>query len=208
MLSLARVSQNSHGTPQLSPQKQLAARLLAGGRSPTDVARRLGIGRVSIYRWLKDDEFTAAIEAMVHDHDAAIREFLLYGEEKAVETLFEVMDKAVDGKGKPDYRTRMEAAIQFLDRRGGRGKPVDQQEIKQLTLSGTTRDTAIAALSDPTLRAWLDEQPHLKAKLKDELMSQVEITGLEPIGAMQGLLAGAEAEPLTDDFEVVDEQRA
>lgn len=200
------MSQTTHGTPQLSPQKQLAARLLAGGRSISDVARRTGIGRVSIHRWLKDEAFLAVMQSMVDDHDAAIREFLLYGEEKAVETLFEVMDKAMDSKGKPDYRTRMEAAIQFLDRRGSRGKPIDQQEIKQLTLHGTSRDTAIAALSDPTLRAWIDEQPALKNKLKEELKQQVLIgDGAVPTTSMEGLLAGDEAEPLVADYETVDD---
>lgn len=163
-------SQLSHGTgPQFSALQRAVIRQLAAGFSPAEIARLLRVSSRQIRAWLADPAFAAEVERTVASHDAAMQDLLIYGEEVAVTTALMVMQDAVDGRGKIDYKTRLQAALEFLNRKGQRGAPVQSQEVKQLTLTGNMNDALSQALRDPGVRDWLDKEPDvLKALVSGE----------------------------------------
>lgn len=139
----------------LSNQQRAALRYLAAGNEPSEVAsilRGVTVKRLKI--WSEDHEFMDALKNLQGDIDAEMTDLLVHGEEQAVYTLLKVMEDActVTKAGMiPDYKTRMVAAVQFLDRRGNRGKVASVHHVDH-----DIGALSAAWLSDPGVRDWLD----------------------------------------------------
>lgn len=198
------MSQTPDGThpPEFSARQRAVIRHLAAGLTPLEVADLVrGVTPAKIKRWFRSRAFKDAVRGAA-THEGAIEDFLSYGEEVAVLTAIEVMSNAVDGKGRPDYKTRLEAAIELLNRKGQRGMPVQSTETKQLVVHGDMNKALDQALRDPGVKAWLDTQPATVGRLTKMIEETHQIAA--PAGDT-GDRGGEAPESLSPvDFEIVE----
>ena len=141
--------------------KRRIARLAALGLTSTEIGRELHITTSLVNRALKYSDVQARIQALQDDADAVIKEALTDGELVAAEVLYDLMKSATNEK------VRLEAAIQFLDRAGTRGQPIERIQQHSIELKGDAAQVALVnALKDPGVQAWLKEsRPDLLQKL-------------------------------------------
>ena len=141
--------------------KRRIARLAALGLTSAEIGRELHITTSLVNRALQYSDVKARIQALQDDADAVIKEALTDGELVAAEVLYDLMKNASNEK------VRLEAAVQFLDRTGTRGQPVERIQQQSVTLTGDAAQVAfVNALRDPGVQAWLrDERPDLLQKL-------------------------------------------
>lgn len=142
-------------------QKRRIARLAALGLTAAEIGDELNVSTGVVVAALKYPDVQARVKALQEDADALIKDALADGELVAAEVLYDLMKTATNEK------VRLEAAIQFLDRMGVRGQPIERVQQQTLQLTGDAAQVALAkALSDPGVRAWLtNERPDLKQKL-------------------------------------------
>ena len=58
---------------ELTPKKQIVAIHLGAGDSKTEAARKAGVSRTTVYRWMKDEGFQAAVKREVQRQIEALR---------------------------------------------------------------------------------------------------------------------------------------
>ena len=189
-------AQLPHGSSRsLSALQKAVVRQLAGGFTPPEIAKLLRVSSKQIRTWLEDLSFADEVERTVANHDAAMQDYLIYGEEIAVSTALSVMQGAVDYKGNVDYKTRLQAAIEFLNRSGKRGAPVQATENKNLTLTGNMDNALATALRDPGVRDWLDKEPDVLKSLMTGT-TEVPLAAPKPLSPI----------PPDSDFEIISDE--
>lgn len=141
--------------------KRRIARLAALGLTSAEIGRELHISTSMVNRALQYSDVQARIQALQDDADAVIKEALTDGELVATEVLYDLMKTATNEK------VRLEAAIQFLDRTGQRGQPVERIQQSSVALTGDAAQLALVnALRDPAVQEWLRaDRPDLLQKL-------------------------------------------
>lgn len=152
-----------HGDETAAPYalKRRIARLAALGLTSAEIGRELHITTSMVNRALQYSDVQARVKALQDDADAVIKEALTDGELVAAEVLYDLMKNASNEK------VRLEAAIQFLDRTGSRGQPVERIQQQSVTLHGDAAQVALVnALRDPAIQEWLkQDRPDLLQKL-------------------------------------------
>ena len=141
--------------------KRRIARLAALGLTAAEISRELHITPALANRALQYSDVQQRVKALQDDADAIIKEALTDGELVAAEVLYDLMKNAKNEK------VKLEAAIQFLDRTGSRGQPVERIQQHTTNLTGDAAQVALVnALRDPGVQAWLrDSRPDLLQKL-------------------------------------------
>ena len=128
------------------------ARLVALGLTQTEVAHELGISTQTVHLALQKPDIAARVKALQDDADAMIREALADGELVAAEVLYNLMKTAQNEK------VRLEAAVQFLDRMGIRGQPIERIHQQTVQLTGDAAQAMLVnALRDPGVQRFLRE---------------------------------------------------
>jgi transposase-like protein len=92
------------GGMRLSPRKRRAALLLSQGTSIAATARRLRIGERTLRTWKGDSGFTAEVEHLANEAEAAALTRLAGAQDSAVLTLVEILE---DRKVDPGLRVRV-----------------------------------------------------------------------------------------------------
>lgn len=142
-------------------QKRRIARLAALGLTVGEIAAEAHVGVARVRIALNYSDVQARVKALQDDADALIKDALTDGELVAAEVLYDLMKNAAD------ERVRLQAAVQFLDRTGTRGAPVERISQQSVQLTGDAAQLALVnALRDPGVQAWLkSERPDLVQKL-------------------------------------------
>lgn len=141
----------------LSPVQRIAIKYLAAGQSCAQVGVALKLPPNNVRRWRDvDPEFGTELKAAILHHGELVEAMLIEGERKAAETLINALG-AESSPGRPNWTARVTAAVNLLDRAGGRGKAVDRQQVAVATVKSpeATEDMLRKALRDPGVRAWL-----------------------------------------------------
>jgi hypothetical protein len=176
----------------LAPKQLRAAIHLASGLSERETATECGVPIAAVKRWLKLPQFSQAVETATMRRLARVEDVLLEGEREAVDTLVAALTAMTTAKsGKkvvmvPDWPTRRAAADSLLNRRGERGKPVERVQQANFNInSPEIRNQLAQALADPAVRAFLDQDPVLAARLRQELtqlaIGPVKENGNDPL---------------------------
>lgn len=141
--------------------KRRIARLAALGLTAAEIARELHITTNLVNRALQYSDVRARVQALQDDADLVIKDALTDGELVATEVLYDLMKNAKNEK------VKLEAAIQFLDRTGNRGQPVERIQQQNVNLTGDAAQVALVnALRDPVIQEWLRaDRPDLLQKL-------------------------------------------
>lgn len=143
----------------ITPVQRLAARRLGGGQPMITVAEEMKVPYSTIRAWAKMPEVARAIEEATIEHEHLVEAMLLDGERAAANTLLEALD-AVNGKGEPDWKVRVAAALSLVDRAGSRGKPVERTQLQAMVAGKADVQEALSrALRDPGVRAWIAKDP-------------------------------------------------
>ena len=111
--------QRTQTHPKLTHRQYRAIECLVMSKTIADAARKAGVGRATLYRWLKDPAFRAAYEGR-------LAETLSYFKEQTTEFLIESLDDLVAQLRSPDPQVRMQAdktimEFQYADRRTEEG---------------------------------------------------------------------------------------
>jgi hypothetical protein len=110
---------------RLPPQQQTAMELLVGGKSVAETARLAGVGRATVFRWLKNDSvFRAALNQWHDQIESGCQSRLLSLTDKAADAI----EKALDAG---DARTAMQLLKgmgMIKERAVG---PTDAEEIRK-----------------------------------------------------------------------------
>ena len=99
-----RPEQNS----KLTHRQYRAIECLVMSKTIADAARKAGVGRATLYRWLKDPAFRAAYERR-------LAETLSYFKEQTREFLIESLDDLEAQLRSPDPQLRMQADKTIMD---------------------------------------------------------------------------------------------
>jgi|TARA_R110002020_G_scaffold211749_8_gene418012 transposase len=119
----------------LNEQKAQAIRLLSSGVSIPEAAKRVGVGRETVWRWTKEQEFSAELTLYKSQVAVGAQVALNHAVYEAVEALREVI-KDKDST----HKSRIDAAKVILDR-----SKLELQNTK-VKVKGNSED----------LKAWLD----------------------------------------------------
>ena len=119
----------------LNEQKAQAIRLLSSGISIPEAAKRVGVGRETVWRWTKEQEFSAELTLYKSQVAVGAQVALNHAVYEAVEALREVI-KDKDST----HKSRIDAAKVILDR-----SKLELQNTK-VKVRGNSED----------LKAWLD----------------------------------------------------
>tara|TARA_R110000824_G_scaffold10330_2_gene45745 strand:- start:1175 stop:1552 length:378 start_codon:yes stop_codon:yes gene_type:complete len=119
----------------LNEQKAQAIRLLSSGVSIPEAAKRVGVGRETVWRWTKEQEFSAELTLYKSQVAVGAQVALNHAVYEAVEALREVI-KDKDST----HKSRIDAAKVILDR-----SKLELQNTK-VKVRGNSED----------LKAWLD----------------------------------------------------
>jgi transposase len=107
----------------LDDRKTLCIQLLAEGELPkTEVAKRCGIVRQTIYDWLDDPTFKAELDRRLQQRKVFVEKIIDSKLENAVDSLFDLADTT------DNARVKAQVLQYIIDR--GLGKPVSKHEIK------------------------------------------------------------------------------
>ena len=95
------------------PERERALDLLLSGWSPPAIAKEVGVGRTTLWRWTQDPEFVAELQRRRRDRRELVQTVLVDSSLEAVAVLHEVMtDKTVGAA------VRVKAAEALLSRAG------------------------------------------------------------------------------------------
>lgn len=156
----------------ITPAQRLAAQRLGAGQPAIDVAEAMKIPYSTVRAWMRNPEVAQAIEEATIEHSQLVEAMLLAGERAAANTLLQALE-AVNGKGEPDWKTRVAAALSLVDRAGSRGKPVERTQLQAMVAGKADVQEALArALKDPGVRAWIAKDPEY-AKLLPSAEAEV-----------------------------------
>jgi hypothetical protein len=125
-------------------------------------------------------QFRELVNMHAERHGELVSAMLREGELEAAATLREALT-AANKEGDPLWKVRIQAATRLADGRGERGKPTDRLEAKTLGLSGDLNTALSAALRDPSVKKWLESQPHIMAALppSKEIVQEELDAGIE-----------------------------
>jgi hypothetical protein len=77
---------------QLKPAQVLAAQLLAAGSSVSEAALKIGCGRQTVHRWLKEDDcFLAFLNGLRLEQIESAKSLLRAASASAIETMLSIM---------------------------------------------------------------------------------------------------------------------
>lgn len=131
------------------------ARLVASGMHVRDIAKQLGLSRAQVQLVASEPGFQQIVQDFIENNDTFVRDGLLEGERAAINYMLNLVENE-----SADEELRFKAAHTLLDRAGARGKPVERVESRQLHLSQTDAQAALAnALRDPGVQRWLEQNP-------------------------------------------------
>lgn len=123
----------SRKATKLEPKQVLALSLLLHGNQPSAVARQLDVSRSTVWRWLKEPEFSEALTGLQADLTGEARTQMRNLVRDAVDELGDLLTCE-------DPKVRLAAVNSILDRAGldGSPDPTAQSRIWELTFSATT----------------------------------------------------------------------
>jgi len=108
--------------------------LIKGEQTRTDIAKELGISRDTLYKWMKKDEFQAALQKRT---DEIKRQAIQYLDSKSLDAAHKLWEVAESDK---DTRSKLEAVNSVLNRSLGKGNQnitiEDNRENKGFDLAG------------------------------------------------------------------------
>jgi transposase len=107
----------------MDDRKTLAIQLLAEGlESKTNIAKRCGIARQTLYDWFDNAEFKANLDARLQQRKVFVEKIIDSKLEGAVDQLFELAETTQNA------RVKAQVLQYIVDR--GLGKPTSKHEIK------------------------------------------------------------------------------
>jgi hypothetical protein len=175
------------------PAQVHAAVYLASGLSAGETARRCGLSRSTVTRWLQNPRFALAVREATQTHVGRIQALLLEGEIRASQTLIAALDAMTPTKSGskvvmvPDWPSRIRAADSLLDRRSERGKPIERVQSENVNWNpGEMRSELASALHDPAVQKLLRDDPQLKSRLMLELVRMQPTAAEEKAPALGG----------------------
>lgn len=136
--------------------KQLAEELLKG-TPRAEAARKLGIGRSTVYTWLEDPVFVAYFRELVRDADAARSQRLLPVWNQAIELLSRLLQRSLDAldnpEAEPDNVPNLNTVLTVFEKLNGiarleLGQPGSISERRESEGTKGKRDERIIALLD------------------------------------------------------------
>ncbi|WBL16359.1 phBC6A51 family helix-turn-helix protein [Sutcliffiella sp. NC1] len=108
---------------KLDDRKRLAIELLAEGiEKKTDIAKKCGVVRQTIYDWLELPEFKAALDARLTSRKVFVEKFIDSKLESAVDELIHLAETTENA------RVKAQVLQYIIDR--GLGKPVSKHQIE------------------------------------------------------------------------------
>lgn len=147
----------------LTPIQLLAIKRLSAGEKPSDVQRELRLPSGYVLGWLKLPIFINRLREEMANTLAILDTLLVEGEIEAAKTLVSALS-AQNAHGKPDWKTRVEAAESLLNRSGKRG-PIVEKLSASMEMKDANSEWA-KALQDPSVRAWISEKhPQVLAQI-------------------------------------------
>lgn len=106
-----RLASITYNNPlKLTAQHEKAIDLLLDGTQPPDIAQQLQVSKVTVYRWLKEPEFTAELYQRRREMRRAIINRLHTDAQTAIDTLRDVMTNP-----RASAMARINAASKVLD---------------------------------------------------------------------------------------------
>jgi hypothetical protein len=180
---------------------------LASGLSAGETAKRCGVSRNTVAKWLQDPRFVRAVQEGTKSYVGRIQALLLEGEVRASQTLIAALDAMMPAKSGskvtmvPDWPSRIRAADSLLDRRSERGKPVERVQAANFNFTPEVRSELSRALHDPAVQQMLDGDPDLKRRLVLELARMQMGAGTESLPALPRSVADAEPSCTAEDNE-------
>ncbi|WP_404443462.1 helix-turn-helix domain-containing protein [Sutcliffiella horikoshii] len=107
----------------IDDRKALAIQYLADGQLPkTEIAKKLGIARQTIYEWLDNVEFKAELDKRLQQRKVLVEKIIDGKLENAVDSLFELAETT------DNARVKAQVLQYIIDR--GLGKPVAKHHIE------------------------------------------------------------------------------
>ena len=168
----------------VSPAQLQAAHLTAEGHSVSDIARVLGVDRVTVWRWKRLETFQAALNAILAELQAAARLSYLSRVGKALRALDGLLEAENEG-------VRLRAALEVLER--ANAASVGHTDAERIVRDDMAKrvdspwsDPAIFEAMDRLLRDMDEETPEgaERARLTAERLSQLGLSaerdGIEP----------------------------
>lgn len=84
---------------KLKPSQIEAARMLAVGESITSTANKVGVSRLTVHRWLKENNnFIAFLNSLKIEHLETTRALIHYSSELAIKTIISLMRSSNSSK--------------------------------------------------------------------------------------------------------------
>lgn len=108
----------------ITESKEIALQGLLKGEDKTDIAKKAGVNRKSIYNWLHDDEFVKELEARRKDIAKSGNDFVLA---KVQSYLDQLDDLAIRSN---DARTKASVLMYLVDR--ALGKTASRLELEPI----------------------------------------------------------------------------
>jgi len=102
---------------QFSEKKAKAIELLMKSYSPGKVAVEVGISRVTVYRWLKDDQFQAELSKRKNDLLEAAARKLSGAADQAVDVLIQLLESKQPNVRRLSVGMILDYSIKFSDMR-------------------------------------------------------------------------------------------
>ena len=127
--------QNETDETEFSASQWRAIEVLAQGARAADAAQAAGVGRATVYRWLQDAGFAAALNGAKREHVASAHAGLRKLADKAVALVGEVLNN-----DKFHYGLRLEIALKVLKAVGA-----DRPEPLTILDNDASRRAAAAA---------------------------------------------------------------
>lgn len=124
-----------YNTVKMTKRKLKAVEMLIkGDLTRTDIAKELGISRDTLYRWMKEEEFMAALQKRTEQIKRQAIQFL---DSKSYDAACKLWEVAESDK---DTRSKLEAVNSVLNRSLGKGNQnitiEDNRENKGFDLAG------------------------------------------------------------------------
>lgn len=149
------------GPEDFQPMVRMAGLLLANGCTFYKADAMLGFPTNTTKLWWTNPAFRQFVKDNEGKHEEVVISALLVGEQRAANTLLELLDSKDDD-------IRLKAAVSLLDRAGNRGAPRKGLDIKALSVTGDAATLIRQALLDPGVRARFREIPGIADLIASE----------------------------------------